>query len=87
MNKSQNHSMQENIDSSNIEASGIDANKSIRLSSNLDMLNDYEKLSTTYHEYIRGINISHEIENTGRSRSKRKFKKNIADAKKRLSRL
>jgi hypothetical protein len=51
------------------------------------MLNDYEKLSTTYHEYIRGNDISNDIEIKGRNRSKRKFKHNIVDAKKRLSRL
>lgn len=79
MNRSQNHSLQDRIDSF--------GNKSIRLSTNLDILNDYEKLSTTYHEYIRGINISHDLEEKGRNRSKRKFKKNISDAKHRLSRL
>lgn len=82
LNRSQNHSLQDRID-----ASQNKINKSIRLSTNLDMLNDYEKLSTTYHEYIRGNDISNDIEVKGRNRSKRKFKHNITDAKKRLSRL
>ncbi|CAI2361415.1 unnamed protein product [Moneuplotes crassus] len=87
LNKSQNHSMQENFDSSNFEKQKVVPNKSIRLSTNFDVLNDYEKLSTTYHEYIRGNDITNDIDNKRRSISKRKFKKNISDAKKRLSRL
>lgn len=82
MNKSQNHSLERKIDGDQTFA-----NKSIKISENINMLNDYEKLSTTYHEYIRGIDINHDIEDKGRNRSKRKFKKNISDAKKRLSRL
>ena len=66
--------MHENFDSSNLERQKVVPNKSIRLSTNFDVLNDYEKLSTTYHEYIRGNDITNDIENKRRSVSKRKFK-------------
>lgn len=70
-----------------MDSIALHPNSSIKLTENMNMLNDYEKLSTTYHEYIRGVDISGDIQVKARNRSKKKFKKNIADAKKRLSRL
>lgn len=76
MNRSQNHSLQERID-----AKQIVPNQSIKLSENANLLNDYEKLSTTYQEYIRGVDISADIEFKGRNRSKKNSRKNISEAK------
>ena len=53
----------------------------------MNILNDYEKLSTTYQEYVRGIDITGHFEDKGRNRSKKSSRKNISDAKRRLSRL
>jgi len=73
LDRSLNNSTISKMGSTKIDTQNMMVNKSIKISQNLDTLNDYSKLSTTYHEYIKGNDITNGIENR-RSSSKKKFK-------------
>ena len=90
VNRSQNHSITDKIDTRKQESSRKD--ESIQKLDNINILHDYEKLSTTYQEYIRGADISTDFDFKGRNRSKKSSRTMLhmcsnSNAKKRISRL